>query len=225
MGISGGPYIVRDSGLVLELDAADRNSYPGSGTTWRDLSGTDNSNNGTLTNGPTFSNTNNGNIVFNGSTQYVAFTDIGLIPTTGLTVSVWFKTTVADRWLIDKAAGATINGYSLRGTSTSDIQFSVNTITIGGGVIVTGGNWIQAVGTWTPSTSIIFYLAGVQVSSTTTSIPASITNPSSNLQVARRSTNVDYWNGSVAQVLIYTRALSATEILQNYNAQKSRFGL
>ena len=52
MGISGGPYIVRDSSLVLELDAADRNSYPGSGTTWTDISG--NANSGSLTNGPTF---------------------------------------------------------------------------------------------------------------------------------------------------------------------------
>ena len=111
MGISGGPYIVRDSSLVLELDAADKNSYIGSGTVWNNLSV--NANNGTLTNGPTFSSTNNGNIVFDGTNDYIAFTDSGLIPTTGLTVSAWFKTTVADRWLVDKSAGGNINGYKL----------------------------------------------------------------------------------------------------------------
>ena len=223
MGISGGPYIVRDSSLVLELDAADKNTYIGSGTVWNNLSV--NANNGTLTNGPTFSSTNNGNIVFDGTNDYIAFTDSGLIPTTGLTVSAWFKTTVADRWLVDKSAGGNINGYKLIGTSTGNIQISVNTIGITGSALITDGNWRQATGTWTPSTSIVLYQNGVQVNLTTTSIPASITDPSSNLQVARRATNLDYWNGSVAQVLIYSRALSSTEILQNYNAQKSRFGL
>ena len=63
MSVSNGPSIVT-SGLVLSLDAADKNSYPGSGTTWADLSG--NTNNGTLTNGPTFSSANQGSIVFDG---------------------------------------------------------------------------------------------------------------------------------------------------------------
>jgi hypothetical protein len=57
------------SGLVLALDAADKNSYPGSGTTWTDLSG--NGNNGTLVNGPTFSSANGGSIVFDGVDDYV----------------------------------------------------------------------------------------------------------------------------------------------------------
>ena len=63
MAASSGPDIV-DSGLVLALDAADRNSYPGSGTTWTDLSGR--GNNGTLTNGPTYSSVNGGSIVLMG---------------------------------------------------------------------------------------------------------------------------------------------------------------
>ena len=64
MGIFRGPNIVR-SGLVLALDAADRNSYPGTGTTWNDLSG--NGNNVTLTNGPTFYQNNLGNLLFDES--------------------------------------------------------------------------------------------------------------------------------------------------------------
>jgi hypothetical protein len=70
MGISGGPDIIRDSSLVLELDAADRNSYVSGSTTWRNLSG--NSNTGTLTNGPTFSSANGGNIVFDGSDDFTS---------------------------------------------------------------------------------------------------------------------------------------------------------
>jgi hypothetical protein len=222
MGFFDGPKVVTN-GLVLSLDAADRNSYPGSGTLWNNLSV--NVNNGTLTNGPTFSSTNNGNIVFDGTNDYIAFTDSGLIPTVGLTVSAWFKTTVADRWLVDKAAGGNISGYCLRGTSGGSMQIAIGSIATSGGPVITGGTWIQAVGTWIPSTSINFYQNGIQYSSVIVSVPASITDPSANLQVARRATNVDYWNGSVAQVLIYTRTLSADEILQNYEAQKSRFGL
>jgi hypothetical protein len=69
MGIFRGPNIVR-SGLALALDAADKNSYRGTGTTWKDLSG--NAYNGTLTNGPTFSNINGGTIVFDGTNDYVS---------------------------------------------------------------------------------------------------------------------------------------------------------
>ena len=68
MGFYRGPNIVKD-GLVLHLDAANYKSYPGSGTTWSDLSG--NGNNGTLTNGPTFDSGNRGSIVFDGSNDFV----------------------------------------------------------------------------------------------------------------------------------------------------------
>jgi hypothetical protein len=68
MAISRGPKIVTN-GLVLALDAADRNSYVSGSTTWNDLSGYNY--NGTLTNSPTFSNTNGGIISFNGTSQYI----------------------------------------------------------------------------------------------------------------------------------------------------------
>jgi hypothetical protein len=68
MAASSGPDIV-DSGLVLALDAADRNSYPGSGTTWTDLTGRGNT--GTLTNGPTYSSANGGSLSFDGTDDSV----------------------------------------------------------------------------------------------------------------------------------------------------------
>ena len=69
MAFYRGPNIVRN-GLVLCLDAASKRSYPGSGTTWTDLSGLNN--NGTLTNGPTFSNANGGILTFNGTSQHIS---------------------------------------------------------------------------------------------------------------------------------------------------------
>ena len=83
-----GPKIVT-SGLVLCLDAANKRSYPGTGTTWTDLSG--NSNNGTLTNGPTFSAGNQGSIVFDGTNDYAYQSLFTNAITTTLTFDVWVK--------------------------------------------------------------------------------------------------------------------------------------
>ena len=68
MAFNRGPKIVTQ-GLVLALDAASNNSYPGSGTTWKDLSG--NNNTGTLVNGPTFSSANGGTFILDGSNDYI----------------------------------------------------------------------------------------------------------------------------------------------------------
>jgi hypothetical protein len=90
MAISRGPKIVTN-GLVLALDAADRNSYPRSGTSWLDLSG--NNNTCTLTNGPTFSNTNGGNIVFDGTNDYVTRSSVATNLSAGVSMEMVFKST------------------------------------------------------------------------------------------------------------------------------------
>jgi hypothetical protein len=113
MGFYRGANVVT-SGLVLALDAANTKSYPGSGTTWSDLSG--NGNTGTLTNGPTFNSANGGSIAFDGIDDY---TNLGLVtqltnitnvsvnawvyPVTSSTtvyVSRYFNTTLNNGWLI-----------------------------------------------------------------------------------------------------------------------------
>jgi hypothetical protein len=85
MSVAGGPDIIQD-GLVLTLDAADRNSYVGSGTTWRDLSGQNN--NGTLLNGPTFNSSNGGNILFDGADDTTQITETNL--TSNWSIASWF---------------------------------------------------------------------------------------------------------------------------------------
>ena len=82
-------HIVTD-GLVLALDAANAKSYPGSGTTWSDLSG--NRNTGTLTNGPTFNSGNGGGIVFDGVDDYVDCGNSSTLQINQGTISAWVKT-------------------------------------------------------------------------------------------------------------------------------------
>jgi hypothetical protein len=93
MGTQGGPGIVTD-GLVLSLDAANKKSYPGSGTAWTDLSGAGKS--GTLTNGPVFSSDNVGIIDFDGSNDYIQLQSdgTGTFNNQIFSLGMWFKVDV-----------------------------------------------------------------------------------------------------------------------------------
>ena len=86
MGIGAGANAVED-GLVFCVDAANKRSYPGTGTTWTDLTG---ENNGTLTNGPTFSSDNRGSIEFDGSDDHVLL-DNDIVLGTASSITVWVR--------------------------------------------------------------------------------------------------------------------------------------
>jgi hypothetical protein len=225
MGTNYNPTIITD-GLVMALDAANPKSYIGSGTAWNDLSA--NGNNGILTNSPTFSSSNNGFFTFNGSTQYVdSGTNNNLVPTVGLTVCAWAKTTVADKFLVDRENAGLTAGYWFAGTSSAKFQFAVNSSAtqVTSLTSITTGNWLYMVGTWVPSVSIIVYLNGVFEAQNTTSIPSSIIDPAVNVWIARRRNGADLWNGNIASVIIYNRALSASEVYQNFAAMRGRYSV
>ena len=231
MTIGYGPSIVT-SGLVLALDAADRNSYPGSGTTWTDLSG--NGNTGTLTNGPTYSSANGGSIVFDGTNDYVISTRPSSIVTGGsISVSVWAKwtttgTTISTiQVLVDNNhSSSPIQGFVLqdRPDLSKTIQFgtsfssngAVSTFQVG------DGTWHHIVGTNDTVTSKL-YIDGVLNNSASQSGLATV---QSNISIGYwQFTPGRYLNGNIAQVQIYNRALTAAEIQQNFNATRSRFGI
>ena len=209
-------------GLVLALNAADRNSYLGSGNDWIDLSA--NNNNGTLTNGPTFNTTNGGNIVFDGSNDFINCGNNSSLQITVGTISAWVKTSTP--------------GSSYRGIITKQSAWGLflnNGVLIaydwgGGGDRTTGINiadntWKNVVMTFTetvgtPSNNAIVYLNGVSV------LTATVRHSSHAVSVQIGDGNASQnLNGSVSSAMIYNRVLSASEIQQNYNAQKSRFGL
>ena len=222
------PKIV-SNGLIFKLDAANHKSYPGSGTTWTDLSG--NSNDGTLTNGPTFNTDKAGNIVFDGVNDWA---DCGPIkPTGAMTISSWHK---GDVYINTHQAGrGDTAGYALKSTidtPNTRIQFlfripveGSTTVFISGFVTTNTSLWYNLVGVYIPSTSITTYLNGNQIFQNTTSIPASqFVGNTSNTRI-NKDGGTNYQAGSVADVSIYDIALTPTQILKNYNATKSRFGL
>ena len=226
------PSIVQ-SGLVLYLDAANTRSYPRSGTTWTDLSRSDYT--GTLINGPTFDSTNGGSILFDGSNDLVEITNSTSL--TSFTISMWFKMTGPG-----STGGASNTIYnSLFGINSGLrrilVSTSANTGTEGVILVQMGGSnyfsssstatvtnrWNNVVYTWQANTAII-YINGIAETPQTNS---SVTFPAANLFLGAYSNPVVAYamKGNIAQTSIYNRVLSATEILQNYNTIKTRFGL
>ena len=221
--VSGGPNIVVD-GLVLSLDAANTKSYPGTGTVWSDLSR--NGNNGTLTNGPTFNAGNGGNIVFDGSNDFVSV--VGSITVTTATFLIWIY------------RNGPQNNYSglfySRGTSVSGIGFysttnnlsytwnnAPNTYNFNSGLLVPNLQWSMCAVSVSASNAVLYVGSSNGLLSSTNNISHS----SSIINFLRIASDALWspFKGSVSNAMFYNRALSPTEILQNFNATKGRFGL
>jgi hypothetical protein len=223
MGVSGGPDMIQD-GLVLSLDAADRNSYPGSGTVWNDISG--NSNTGSLISSPTFSSANQGNFAFNGTTQYVNCGNNSSLQITVGTISAWVRATSPGASFRSIIAKQSAWGLFFNDSILVTYDWGVD-LTRTTGLNIADGTWKNTVMTFTqtvgtPSNNATIYLNGASVL-TTTIRNSTQTN---NLQIAGATIDsTQILNGNIANAQVYNRVLSATEILQNYNAQKSRFGL
>lgn len=223
-----GPRIVT-SGLILALDAADKKSYSGSGTAWNDLSG--NNRNGTLTNGPTFSSANGGSVVFDGVDDYVRTSSLSLTGNeTALTISCWFRPTSVSvikavvslgdeatgkrRMLLQRNAIIEANGYNVDWGSSN---------------LLTINTWcnINIVYTsYTVSTGVALYFNGYAVAgSGSNSSLSAFTNTQCTICGNNATPATENAGGNISKVMIYNRALSASEVLQNFNSTRGRFGI
>lgn len=225
-----GVGIVRN-GLVLNVDAGNFASYPTSGTTWYDISGS--VYDGALINGPTYSSSEGGQIIFDGSDDYVNTSQS--IASEQFTISAWFKCTNAAgyRMIVSKESigGSPWNyrmfldtgsGY-LIGDIVNSNGYSSATYTTN----LANNSWYHAAFIRnTTDDKLYLYVNGVEVKQEVDTIVGSITN-SQEVWIGRSYYvgGVYPFLGSIAQVQIYNRALSAGEILQNYNADKGRYGL
>jgi hypothetical protein len=233
MAFYRGPKIVTN-GLVLALDAANTKSYVSGSTTWNDLSG--NNNSGSLVNGPTFSTANGGSIVFDGTNDYVDVSNSTSLNPTTISIGAWFylNSLVTNQNIISKGFTSVAEPfvqYTLKMLDSSPFNTIQIQTSIGGtrqtltsATTLTTGVWYYAVGTYDGSTLRMF-INGIQDANTISS-SGTITSYNTPLQVGRWGTQGNqYLNGRIATAQIYNRALSAAEVAQNYNAQKSRFNL
>lgn len=221
--------------LVLNLDAGNPSSYPGSGTTWTDLSGT--GNNGTLQSGPTYVSSSGGYFSFDGINDYVSTTTQFNNPSS-YTIMVWFRTSSSNaRKLIGFELNQTGNssfnydrmmyvgsdGKLYFGQFDGTVDTAVSTMTVNDNV------WRCAAGTYGgEGTTLRLYVNG-ESNSTTISNNAEVYSGYWRVGGYRgqawTNTSDGFFLGNIAQVLIYHRALTAAEIRQNFNAFRERYGI
>ena len=225
------------SGLTFNLDAGFTPSYSRSGTTWYDVSG---SNNGMLTNGPTFNSENGGSIVFDGVDDYTTCGNLGTFDNMSFQMFVKVLSNSGGYKAFGGAVGIGIRDYDtgFNIDMQSSSRSSFDRCSIEGGFLrvesgtnfmtssVSFGTWVNICFTVSP-TYIQFYLNGNAQYGTNRLNNVSSTIGMQNLLIGSRpyfgsSSSI---NANISTTQIYNRALSATEVLQNYNAQKGRFGL
>ena len=221
MALSHSPKIVTD-GLVLCLDAGDGKSYGGSGSTWTDRSG--NGNNGTLTNGPTFDSANGGSIVFAGDDDRV---ECGTVTMTdnNFSLEVVFSWDDIDTSSIGFLIAGNYEQLEIHTANNNTLRFIPydypnNSVLDATNIITSGINHV--VFTAQNSSYSKAYKNGelFNTSPTTSSITL---NTSQTVKIGSRTNNSYYFDGKIYLSRIYNRTLTASEVLQNYNATKGRF--
>jgi hypothetical protein len=206
-------------GLIMHLDASSTSSYPGTGTGWYDLTG--NLYNGILTNGPTYSSTNGGSMVFDGSNDYVALNTTSII-------SGNQSFTIESFYTITGAAGGALFGNYGPGNTSNTIWFSgqygiyINGSCYAASHPITSGTH-HMVATRDSNGVVKLYLDGAL--SNTATLNASIATPINYRIGTDAGSTQEPFSGNLYSIRVYNRDLSLNEILQNYNIQKSRFGL
>jgi len=220
MSLSHSPRIITN-GLVLCLDAANRQSYPGSGTAWNNLAG---SNNGTLTNGPTFNSENGGSIVFDGSDDFVQCS--GSFTVTAATFVTWIRR---------NGNQGTYDGILLsRGTNVTGMFFyssnqlgyiwnnAVNTYTWNSSLTLPDLTWCMCAISITSNSATAYLCQSTGLTTATNSVNHTSTILD-DIKIGQDDFGGRFFTGNIAQAQIYNRDLTQAEILQNYNATKGRF--
>jgi hypothetical protein len=236
------------NGLVNYFDAKFMGSYPTSGTTWYDISGY--RRNGTLTNGPTFTGSSGGVIVFDGVDDRITMTGstFGYSPGTNgeISLEIWVYPTGPYSTYTNEPPTTNLGGFMGQGYYGATTGWGLGMVTRNGnnyfqfqvrnqGVIVgafddsnlifTNNQWYHITGTFKRNDFSRIYING-ELKSSISSTPLnglSITPNQNNAEIAK--INNFYSGCRIAMSRIYNRPLSSSEVLQNFNAQKSRFGL
>jgi hypothetical protein len=236
MAFSFQPKVVTN-GLIFCFDPSNTRSYNGSGTNVTDLSSSQLT--GSLTNGPTYSSNSGGTIIFDGTNDYIITNSstFDLSTSANFTHCIWIRpsfdqTHNTGRAILDfTGAGPTYQRSYLRWEgSTFGFYYDIANNT-GGSDWRTSPVPTFSTNTWNylcfvhqSDNTGQYYLNGSSIPTTKTGgiLRTVVNNP---ISIGYGAVNSYYWSGSISNVSIYNRTLSASEILQNYNALKGRFGL
>jgi hypothetical protein len=253
MGMTaGGPDLIQD-GLVLCLDASDRNSYVSGSTTWVDLSG--NNTLGSLINGPTFDTGSLGSIVFDGTNDKIGLGDRGqknnlIFYSSSLTefsAEVIFRIDgiasnpgslspgAQSLYRVDAWTKSELTYINSGSVLRFDVGYDTPIDVISGSIALITGSWYHTTIVFKKTLRQEIYLNGTLYASRTPTVTGSYGGAANNqttsdgsafnLGMGHPSPYSTYFRGAIPLFRWYNRALSIDEVLQNYNAQKSRFGL
>lgn len=217
------PEIVTN-GLLLHLDAGNSTSYPGSGTTWFDLSG--GNKNMSLMNTPSFVSGSISYFDFNGTDEYAQGTGL-TVPTTAYTKSVWF-------WVDAYVANNIVSGFNGVGGhflymgSTTKILVGHHNQGVAFGTYqsnatISLNTWYNVTVTFSTSQGFKIYING-QLDSSHNMTLAHLGSGTTNLASYGNSGD-NFLNGRISKVYTYNRSLTGAEVLQNFNADRSQFGI
>jgi hypothetical protein len=228
--------IIQD-GLALYLDPSNPQSYPGTGTTWTDLSG--NGRTGTLVNGPIFKPGNYGAISFDGTNDYVSFPAPSLT-LTSCTMLVWLKRNGNQaNWaavLFDRltAGNSTYAGILFRGdngaTGTNQIIFAWHTLRVPAGqadLVLADNTWYMvAMSVYNEyyARFLVYGPSGIVSREVSTYIGPAYTF--TGLQIAKESSYTDRnFKGDIGIAAVYNRGLTDAELQENFNATRHKYGV
>jgi hypothetical protein len=221
------------AGLVLHLDAGDPASYPGTGTTWTDLVA---SRIFTLNNGPTYNSGNGGHINFVAASSHYASCTSSLPSLTNWTCEAWVSYTAvsgANPAIVTDIQGSSKVNYVLGvpdGVTAPRISvgtFATNWRSLTPGFLPTVSNWYQVVGTFNGTTHTFnLYINGALNATQTLTAPSGAYGTgATGIRLMRRWDSANYWGGGLGVVRIYDTVLDSTAVNENYQTQKTRFGL
>tara|TARA_Y100000816_G_scaffold272507_1_gene238006 strand:- start:65 stop:793 length:729 start_codon:yes stop_codon:yes gene_type:complete len=241
MGLSRGIDIVTDN-LMVYIDAANKRSYPGSGTTVNNLM---DNNSGTLVNGTAFSTNNKGYFDFDGTNDYINLGDADAYTfgdgsnDSTMTVSAWVNMDDASGFSMATKYFDYAGEYQFYVATDDKLYWVVYDDSVGaygafqyiytGTVTSLQGQWVNFVGTYdgrggnTAINGLKIYINGVQQSISTATYDTYVAMENTTLDLHVGRINNGYSNGKIAILQLYKKELSVSEILQNYNALKDRF--
>jgi hypothetical protein len=225
MGLNYNPTIVPD-GLILYLDPANSRSYSGSGNTWYDLSG--NSLNATLVNSPSYTVSNRGTFVLDGSSNYFTLPNNSILSLSEFTISIWVKALQlnADQYLVDTSSNLNYGyGYSFRIRSNNTIRFwayDANTL-VDTTDTITSNVWYHITVSYSNFTKTQKIYINGSLSASAQHTNAFVLADPQYLRIGHSQVLGGYSKAVIGQSMFYNRELSASEIKQNYDASKGRF--
>jgi len=229
MALAHSPRIVTD-GLVLALDAGHTKSYPGSGTTWTDLSGQ--GNNGTLANGPTYNSGNGGYIKFDGTDDDCDLLSIPPVNGNEITFSVWnYGIDSRQSSIIWLSGSSGIRMLQVHLPWTSNVVYFDAGDGVGGydRINKTASNseyqgWHHWVFTKNATNGTMYIYLDGSLWHSGTGKTRTIGTPDTIRSIGSAGNN-NYHRGYISNLQLYNRELSLTEVKQNFNALRGRFSI